>query len=110
MNIRAIYVQTTCFLEQSPAINLPRRALAEGVGTPFLVIAAAGSGQVFQHLMLASPALTCSLARCVYRARSISARLVNQTFLNEPYRNHLRIRRMSSISEIQGFAASDPAL
>jgi hypothetical protein len=42
------------FLKQSPAIDLPRRALAERVGTLLLVIAAAGFGQVFQHLMLAT--------------------------------------------------------
>jgi glycerol uptake facilitator-like aquaporin len=57
MKRRVVYVQTTCFLEQSPAIGLARRASAEGVGTLLLVIAAAGSGQAFQRLVPESPAL-----------------------------------------------------
>lgn len=41
--------QPTCFHEADPTLALPRRALAEGVGTMLLVIAASGSGLAAVH-------------------------------------------------------------
>lgn len=71
LQARANYLQTPCFFELHPAVGLPRRALAEGVGTMLLVVAAAAPGQVFQQLMPANPAITL-LATAIATAGALS--------------------------------------
>jgi glycerol uptake facilitator-like aquaporin len=48
----------TCFFERDPGIAVAPRAIAEGVGTLLLVLAAAGAGLAVARLAVGSPAIT----------------------------------------------------
>lgn len=49
--------QPTCFHEADPALALPRRALAEGLGTLLLVVSASGASLAGAHVFRVEPGL-----------------------------------------------------
>jgi glycerol uptake facilitator-like aquaporin len=62
----------TCFFEDDPGLPLPRRSLAEAVGTLFLVLAATGGSLALRQALAGTPGLALPLLALVIAGALVS--------------------------------------